>query len=289
MLNTNCTALKLIPGKDGQLVRLHLNDPWMASFVRNEVQSKEYCPADGAKLKQRQEGQVTVLSGCLRAAGEAFTLKLPLRHPEAAMVEAIRYLAKEAGVDLKTIAFHKLPAGELVYAHQSATWQEISVTMLSESDNLMANRLFAAVMAQVNPEVNEWKDAGKVMQSLVSKHYAVNAANITLYDGAGISYYNHITALYLANLLAKARTDPVIYPLLEEALPKNGSGGTLANRLPHLPGKIYAKTGGLRGISNLAGFTTIKGHEELIVLLVNFWPQSGHGPATGQVDMVLAE
>jgi D-alanyl-D-alanine carboxypeptidase/D-alanyl-D-alanine-endopeptidase (penicillin-binding protein 4) len=289
MLGRNCTQLQLAPTQDSKPVRIEFADAWASSFIRNEVITDIECATDGSMLKQAQNEHITVLSGCLPEGGEPMPLNLPLRHPQKVIIQALYAAASEAGVRLGKVYFAPLPTEPLpaLATHISPTFQELSITMLKESDNIIANRLFSAMVAQHDAGITEWQDAGKALLALSEKHYSLPPMGASLYDGAGLSYYNRISANYFADLLRKARNDPSIYPLLVEALPRNGVDGTLAKRLPHLSGKIYAKTGGLKGISNLAGFTTLAGKEEIFVLMINFWPVDGQGSAFVQIDNIL--
>jgi len=282
MLGTNCTSIKLVPTQAGQKVRLVLEDPWMTSFVENRVRSEENCPANGGALLQEQEGLKTVLTGCLPAGGEVFPLRLPIRHPR----EALRMALEAIGV--RHVHYAALPPGEhpTLSDHASEDLQTISVVAMKESDNLKLSALFAAIMAK--HQIQTWPEAGKKLRELTHHYYGVAPGRVSMWDGSGWSRYNQMTAGYLAQLLYQAYQDPEIYALLKETFPRNGMDGTLKKRLAEegIRGKIYAKTGGLKGISNLAGYMQLRGHEEILVLFLNFWPLE-QGAASMQLDKVI--
>lgn len=79
-------------------------------------------------------------------------------------------------------------------------------------------------------------------------------------DGSGVSRANKVTATMLAKAARLIATDPQFQPLID-GLPVSGVSGTLHDRFEATTatsarGTVWAKTGTLRDVSTLAGFTT---------------------------------
>jgi D-alanyl-D-alanine carboxypeptidase/D-alanyl-D-alanine-endopeptidase (penicillin-binding protein 4) len=81
----------------------------------------------------------------------------------------------------------------------------------------------------------------------------IDPAGIEVADGSGLSRDNRCTARQLTELLAwmhARRTGGILHDSLSAA----GVDGSLRKRLRDMPGRVYAKTGTMRGIRTLAGY-----------------------------------
>ena len=85
----------------------------------------------------------------------------------------------------------------------------------------------------------------------------VDAGHYTLADGSGGSRYNLVTASLLTDLLVYMFRNFAVMPEYLASLPVGGVDGTLAWRMGGMKaeGVLRAKTGTLRGVTTLAGYT----------------------------------
>lgn len=91
-----------------------------------------------------------------------------------------------------------------------------------------------------------------------------------LHDGAGLSRHNKVTPAEVLDLLKKEGA------IIDPYLPVAGVEGSLRKRLKEtfLDKKLLAKTGGMEGINNLAGFwINSKGHKMILVFMMNQAPK----------------
>ena len=106
------------------------------------------------------------------------------------------------------------------------------------------------------------------------KHY-------TLADGSGVSRYNLVTASLLTDLLVYMFRNFAVMPEYLVSLPVGGVDGTLTRRMRGMTaeGILRAKTGTLRGLTALAGYTTTADGETVAfsIIMSNY-----HGSVTSR-------
>ena len=139
---------------------------------------------------------------------------------------------------------------------RSHTIDQMMGQMMKASDNLYAESLFYQLgAAKSNPYAATKKSADKVYE-LIGR-LGLNPAEYTVADGSGLSLYNYLTPQSVVWLLKYAFKRNNIFNHLYPTLPVSGVDGTLKNRMKDSPayGLIHAKTGTLRKVSTLAGYT----------------------------------
>ena len=90
----------------------------------------------------------------------------------------------------------------------------------------------------------------------------------TFADGSGVSRYNLVTASLLTDLLVYMFRNFAVMPEYLASLPVGGVDGTLTRRMRGMTaeGVLRAKTGTLRGLTALAGYTVTADGETVDVL-----------------------
>ncbi len=133
-----------------------------------------------------------------------------------------------------------------------------------ESDNLSAELLLKAVAAERRQQPGSASDGISELYKLYDE-WGVDSSSYYLADGSGVSRYNVITPNMLCVLLQEMHKDFKIQAEFKASLPIAGVDGTLEDRMKGTPaeGKLRAKTGSLRGVSTLSGYTTGFNGEEL--------------------------
>jgi D-alanyl-D-alanine carboxypeptidase/D-alanyl-D-alanine-endopeptidase (penicillin-binding protein 4) len=167
--------------------------------------------------------------------------------------------------------------------------------MLEESNNDYAEILFRASTVQAGFNAtwaNSRNHAITVLQSL-----GLDTSKVSLIDGSGLSRKNRMTTNFLARLLWAARSpaQPVLNKLLDEhMLPIGGKTGTLRTRYDDTKtkcarGLVEAKTGGLRDVTSLAGYTRSKTGSIAVfaVIVNNVKSRSALTPARSAIDWAV--
>lgn len=116
----------------------------------------------------------------------------------------------------------------------------------------------------------------------------VERASFDLYDGSGMSAYNRVSPRATTAFLLWAMSQPW-GEAWRATLPVGGRDGTLARRFVGTPleGKIFAKTGSLKGVNALAGFLTAASGRTLVFSVYANDRPSTAGSATEAMDRML--
>ncbi len=112
------------------------------------------------------------------------------------------------------------------------------------------------------------RDSDNLIAETINLHLSKEPA-LKLVDGSGISRHNKLTCEEIVSLLQKD------WQLLEPYLPIAGVNGTLKSRFndTFLEKRLFAKTGGMEGVVNLAGFwINREGHPILFAFMINNSP-----------------
>ena len=138
------------------------------------------------------------------------------------------------------------------------------------SNNLMARQLLLtlAIEKQGLP-ATEAKGATVIKEWLNSKN--INAAELVIENGSGLSRIERINSASLGQMLVSANHSPVM-PEFMASLPILGLDGTTAKRLKtsSSAGRVHLKTGSLDGVSAIAGYVLdAQNKRYVIVMLVN--------------------
>lgn len=156
--------------------------------------------------------------------------------------------------------------------HRSAPLASVLVPMMKRSDNQIAEQMHWAVLAETHRDARYQA----VLDTFASKH-GIDAQELRLVDGSGLSRTNRITPDALTGVLESMATSPHAEQF-RKTLPVAGVDGTLRRRMTGTPatGHAYAKTGTIRGVSALAGYVDSGRNKHRLVfsILVN-----GHSDA----------
>lgn len=183
-------------------------------------------------------------------------------------------------------------SGEEILSSQSPELQEMLAFALTWSDNLLTERIARlASQAAGHPLNNEGvaRTFDEVLTGL-----GVDSKGLLARDASGLSHDNRITAIQVARLLAKIRSDAKFAPLIS-GLPVGGITGTLKKRFvdtaPEAIGLVKAKTGTLNGTANLAGYVEAGDREYVFVIIADRLARSSRAEkfARATVDRILGK
>ena len=97
-----------------------------------------------------------------------------------------------------------------------------------------------------------WETGAHALIEMV-RRAGVDTTGLKVMDGSGLSRNNACTARQVAQVLAWSFKQPW-GPLLHDSLATAGRDGSLHRRLRDSPGRVFAKTGTMRGVRTLAGY-----------------------------------
>ncbi len=175
--------------------------------------------------------------------------------------------------------------------HQSMTLAELLIPFLKLSNNGHAEVLTKAIGRKVSGQ-GTWPAGLAAMRTTIAA-MGMDTATLRQSDGSGLTRFNLIPPLEIADLLLSARSKPW-FPVWYSSLPIAGEadrfvGGTLRSRMRGTPaaGNVHAKTGSLTGASGLSGYVTdADGRPLVFSILLNNYLVSGTSVKTGIEDRI---
>ncbi len=202
------------------------------------------------------------------APGAELVEKISIPDPRRFTAEQFRTALQAAGLTIGATAVGDVDPQRhaLLLEHQSAPVSEIVAFMLQESDNHTAEQLYWTLLSLYSLEKPLGVRYSAMLQDFAA-YSGMRDDNGVLVDGSGLSRMNRLTPIQMARFLIYMATSPN-YGLFYRALPEAGLG-TLKKRLlaTSAAGNVHAKTGTMRGVSNLSGYVTTKSGERLIFII----------------------
>jgi PBP4 family serine-type D-alanyl-D-alanine carboxypeptidase len=202
------------------------------------------------------DSRITVAGGVyLRARKVDFdiTVEDPVAYFGAALAAALG----EEGIALdgRPRPVETLPglAWAPVAVHRTMLFDVVEITN-HESQNLFAETLFKLVGARLCGAGN-WQRASQAVTEL-ARSVGAEGDGLALHDGSGLSRQNEATPRQVTAFLAGMTRQP-FRDAYVASMPTGGEEGTsLEKRLDEAPypGRFFAKTGTLTGVSTLSGY-----------------------------------
>jgi serine-type D-Ala-D-Ala carboxypeptidase/endopeptidase (penicillin-binding protein 4) len=155
------------------------------------------------------------------------------------------------------------------------------------SNNVMARQIFLALSAQ-QEGTGETAASARLVAEWLRAH-GIDAPELVLENGSGLSRNERISAASLASVLRSAWSSPVM-PELASSLPVFAVDGTLkSRRTTTAGGQAHLKGGTLTGVQAMAGYVLdAKGRRWIVVMMVNHPNANAAQPAfDALVDWVI--
>jgi D-alanyl-D-alanine carboxypeptidase/D-alanyl-D-alanine-endopeptidase (penicillin-binding protein 4) len=189
----------------------------------------------------------------------------------AAYTESLlRWVWSEAGGKLTgKVRAGTAPAdAKLFYRADSEPLAVLVRDMNKYSNNVMARQLFLALSAERGGGGTQAASAAIVREWLASR--GIDATNLAIENGSGLSRDDRLDAAMLASLLRAAWSSAVM-PELVASLPIFAVDGTLKLRpATGAAGHAHLKGGTLNGVQSAAGFVTdAHGKRWIVVMIAN--------------------
>lgn len=142
--------------------------------------------------------------------------------------------------------------------------KDTSVPILKQSNNLVAETVFKVAGGKFVNNTGSLANSQKMLENYFDK-LGLNAQNIKITDGSGVSKNNLMTTDFMTEFLVKRYDDKDFV----ESLATSGEG-TLSNRMLYFKDNLRAKTGTLSDVSAIAGYiTTRRGNTYAFDIMIN--------------------
>ena len=153
--------------------------------------------------------------------------------------------------------------------HLSSPLTAVVINTNKVSDNLSAEILLKTLGAELQ-NVPGTAEEGLFVVKEFFNEIGVDTTTFDLADGSGVSRYNVVSPDHIIELLKAMHADFRVQAEFKASLPIAAVDGTLENRMhgTEAAGKLRAKTGTLRGVSSLSGYTTTADGEPLAFSMI---------------------
>ena len=233
------------------------------------------------------------LIGSINRAGPAVTLPVAVQDPAYTAALRLKALLDARGVNTGAsvdvryrFGIAQAPAPHMEIARNLSPPLIENITFLmKQSQNLHAELLLRR-LGLIDGDGS--RQAGlQVVESMLNEAGAPRWA-WDFADGSGMSVYNRLTPQMTADFLLWTTTQPW-GQAFRDTLPIGGVDGTLRRRFNGTPleGRIFAKTGTLRGTNALSGFMMTKSGQMLVFAAFANERPTGAGSATDALDATL--
>lgn len=280
IINQNCVYGQFAPSSAKHTSEVKLRASSFGVKVSSDAifspqAGHDFCQLDLVRLGQNHYH----LRGCYPGS-EAIPLAIAISDPEKFAMDTLTATLKgEISLSGKVKIGKTIPSkAKLIASHSSAPLPELLKTMLLKSDNLIADSLFKRVGQSYYKTQGSFTNGAAAMRHILTE-LGVDLTNANIVDGSGLSRYNLLSAKQLADVLALIYQDARFRSLID-SLPEAGVSGTLQYRLgytkPPLKHRVFAKTGSMQGVANLAGFMRLAQQRDILFVVL----ENGISPET---------
>ena len=170
----------------------------------------------------------------------------------------LRLLASRMGVTLPPPIEGSVPSkAKLIYTNKGLPFSRIAELGLEFSNNLMAETALMTAAKKINTLPQDSKISAETMMKWYQKSFPdLDWKKVTLINGSGLTIYNEISPLNMVQFLRALSKQTIEKRSYLSYLSINGHSGGIRRRLthPNLGFHIFAKTGSLFYVNNLAGY-----------------------------------
>jgi D-alanyl-D-alanine carboxypeptidase/D-alanyl-D-alanine-endopeptidase (penicillin-binding protein 4) len=200
---------------------------------------------------------------------------VPIRKPGLFTSELFRFLAKKNGLDLpapKEKASLSQKAKK-IFVLKSDPLERLVDATLEYSNNLYAESMYLYALRTINRIPISLEDSGKYFLKWLEKHFdQIDWKGSRFANGSGLSTLNRVTPSQFSQALIKAHDFKLGDNPYWNLLSISAESGFLRRKMrtPPLAFNIWAKTGSLDYVNNLAGyFYSQSGQKLAFTLFIN--------------------
>jgi len=274
LLNVEALNFRFTPDTMNGTVRVAVDPPLAGYPLVAPMLSTGECGDWQAKLRPAIDGNAARFVGTYAVScGEKSWYVYPYQMTHTRYFELVfRQLWAELGGSLTgEVRDGVLPADARPVAEwQSASLSEIIRDINKFSNNVMAKQLLLTLPIHVLQLPGSTERGGAVIKRWLGAK-GIDAPELTIENGSGLSRSERISALTMGRLLQAAFHSPAM-PEFIASLPIVGYDGTMRRRLTTEPvaGHAHIKTGTLKEVRAIAGYLqAASGRRYAVVCIIN--------------------
>ena len=257
-VNDNCIDFYVKPGKLGNACEIDYYPK--TSYIKIENRSRTVKDTiDFQKLKIERDWvsnkNIFTITGEILDTTGSDTLYRNIYDPSLFTATIFKELLEDNGSRVKYLSKkpQDLKRYNTIASHLSDSLLISASNLMNESDNLTAE-LFVKLIGAMDTIPGTWSTGIDSIKSFLSSEVAIDTSKIRIADGSGVSRYTLTNSDQLVSLLSWVYKSEYKNDFIS-TLPGGGwPKSTLEKRLVDEGDKVRAKTGGLSGVRNLAGY-----------------------------------
>ena len=252
-LNKNLLKIDALPTTNGMPATVSIKPNYPITYM-NYVTTNL---TQTSWLKAEKNPEIANTINVLGNVSKSATIYIPLNNPKLNFMLRLADIFKDSKIEyFGKFTNAKLPKTNiyLVDEVQHGILPMLGL-IIKNSDNLVAESLFKAAGAEWAEAQGSFENSKKMLDAYFEK-LGIDAQDIRIVDGSGVSKNNLMTADFMANFLVYL-SEQDGFENIEMLLP-TPSEGTLKNRMLYFKDNLRAKTGTLADTSAIAGYITSK-------------------------------
>ena len=260
-VNDNCIDFYIKPGPTGKAASIDYFPK--TSFIK--LKNESITVQDSVQKRLKIDRDWVLNKNNFNAYGEIIdtsdvdTLYRNIYDPSTFTGVVFKESLEKYGAKVKTFSKKKTlnESYKKISNHLSKPLIHSATNLMNESDNLTAE-LFVKSIGALDTLPGTWKVGLDSIKSFLAKEVLIDTSNMRLAGGSGVSRYNLTSAAQLNSLLKWMYNSEYKDDFIS-TLPGGGwENSTLEKRLVDEGDLVRAKTGGLSGVRNLAGYIKSK-------------------------------
>ncbi len=241
--------------------------------IRNGITTVAYEKPEGVLAERNEKLEIIELSGTIpydSTKKHSSELEISINNPVSFFLSLFKEVILEEGIGFNGALLDYSSAGyDIDYRNMNPIIRYSSPSLLNiitninkESNNLAAEMLLKTLGKEGSGEGSF--AAGVNVVKKYCKSIGIPSTNVIIFDGSGLSRYNLLQPKYLVDLLFKIYFSDY-REIFIGTLARPGEYGTLKRRLTHSKAekRVFAKTGSMNNVMNLAGYITTQDGEYL--------------------------
>lgn len=252
-LNKNLLKIDALPTTNGMPATVSIKPNYPITYMNYATTNL----TQTSWLKAEKNPEIANTINILGNVSKPATIYIPLNNPRLNFMLRLADIFKDSKIEyFGKFTNAKLPKTNvyLVDEVQHGILPMLGL-IIKNSDNLVAESLFKAAGAEWAEAQGSFGNSKKMLDAYFEK-LGIDAQDIRIVDGSGVSKNNLMTADFMANFLVYL-SEQDGFENIEMLLP-TPSEGTLKNRMLYFKDNLRAKTGTLADTSAIAGYITSK-------------------------------
>jgi serine-type D-Ala-D-Ala carboxypeptidase/endopeptidase (penicillin-binding protein 4) len=284
-LNLNLLDFYVQAGSGGQGVDYTLDPPTHYATVVNHLISGN--DSSVSFSRDRNANNLT-MRGVAERSDSSSAIEVPIHDPPLYAACVFAEMCKASGIEVKgkvardrtlRAAMAKSPANIQTLAVYETPLQAVISRANKDSINLYAECMCKRLGAAVSGQSGSWANGTAALKDFLTKSVAVSDTEFALDDGCGLSRKDGVSANVFCRVLEHDWLGPNRDAFLSSMAIGGVDGKTLKKRFTDdLKGRVYAKTGYIRGVSCLSGFLRAQDNQMLAfsVLINDIYTEDAH-------------